>query len=82
MKDCEEIREWYQGYRAPKEDNRIKFARQELEKRGYEVTLDESNKCLIFEYNGNKIRLYPYTGWFTGKGIKDGRGLQKLLKQL
>lgn len=82
MKDCEEIREWYQEYRAPKEDNRIKFARQELEKRGYEVTLDESNKCLIFEYDGNTIRIYPYTGWFTGKGIKDGRGLQKLLKQL
>lgn len=60
----------------------IKFARQELEKRGYEVTLDKFNKCLIFEYNGNKIRLYPYTGWLTGKGIKVGRGLQELLKQL
>lgn len=82
MKDCEEIREWYDEYRKPKEDNRIKYAKSELEKRGYEVTHDASNKCLIFEYKGNKIRLFPYTGWFTGKGIKDGRGLQNLLKQL
>lgn len=82
MKDCEEIREWYGEYRAPKEDSRIKFAKSELEKRGYEVTHDVANKCLIFEHKGNKIRLFPYTGWFTGKGIKDGRGLQTLLKRL
>lgn len=82
MKDCEEIREWYEEYRAPKEDGRIKFARAELEKKGYEVRFDEANKCLIFDYKGNKIRLFPYTGWHTGKGIKDGRGLQNLLKQI
>lgn len=82
MKDCEEIREWYEEYRASKEDSRIKFAKSELEKRGYEVTHDVANKCLIFEHKGNKIRLFPYTGWFTGKDIKDGRGLQTLLKRL
>lgn len=82
MKDSEEIRVWYNEHRALKEDNRIKFAKSELEKRGYEVTHDVSNKCLMFEHKGFKIRLFPYTGWFTGKGIKDGRGLQKLLKQL
>lgn len=82
MKDCEEIREWYEEYRAPKEDSRIKFAKSELEKRGYKVTHDVANKCLIFEYKSNTIRFYPYTGWFTGKGIKDGRGLQTLLKRL
>lgn len=31
MKDSEEIRVWYNEYRAPKEDNRIKFAKSELE---------------------------------------------------
>lgn len=82
MKDCEEIREWYEDYRAPKEDGRIKFAKSQLETRGYKVTHDVANKCLIFEHKGNKIRLFPYTGWFTGKGIKDGRGLQTLLKRL
>lgn len=82
MKDCEEIREWYKEHRGPREDKRIAFAKSELEKRGYTVTFDEPNKCLMFEHKGNTIRLYPYTGWFTGKGIKDGRGLQTLLKRL
>lgn len=36
MKDSEEIREWYNEHRAPKEENRIKFAKSELEKRGFE----------------------------------------------
>ena len=35
-----------------------------------------------FEHNSNKITLYFYSGWFTGKGIKDGRGIENLLKQL
>jgi hypothetical protein len=35
-----------------------------------------------FEWKGNMIKFWPYSGWHTGKGIKDGRGLQNLLKQL
>jgi len=26
--------------------------------------------------------VWPYTGWFSGKGVKDGRGIKKLLKQI
>lgn len=82
MKDCEEIREWYQEHRKPIEDRRMLNDKAVLQKRGYEVEVDTANKCLVFEHNGNKIKLYPYTGWFTGKGIKDGRGMKNLLKQL
>ncbi len=35
-----------------------------------------------FDFNGSKIKFYPYSGWATGKTIKDGRGLENLLKQL
>lgn len=80
MKDSEEIREWYQEHRRRVETDRMRFAKTKLECLGYHVT--ESIKCLIFEHKGNTIRFYPYTGWFTGKGIKDGRGLEKLLRQL
>jgi hypothetical protein len=41
-----------------------------------------SDSELEFEWKGNMIKYWPYSGWHTGKGIKDGRGLQKLLKQL
>lgn len=35
-----------------------------------------------FEYKGEKITLYFYSGWHTGKSITDGRGLANLIKQL
>jgi hypothetical protein len=41
-----------------------------------------SDSELEFEWKGNMIKYWPYSGWHTGKGIKDGRGLQNLLKQL
>ena len=82
MKDCEEIKEWYDEYRKPKEQNRMQYAKSKLEQKGYSVTEDGSNKCLVIEVKGNKIRFYPYRGWFTGKGIKDGRGIDNLLKQI
>jgi hypothetical protein len=41
-----------------------------------------SDTELEFEWKGNTIKYWPYSGWHTGKGIKDGRGLQNLLKQL
>lgn len=31
---------------------------------------------------GHAVMHYPFTGWHTGKSIKDGRGIQNLLKQL
>ena len=37
---------------------------------------------LKFEYKGSVVLLYPYTGWFTGKTVNDGRGIKNLIKQL
>ena len=63
------------------EPERISFARQELKNLGLEI-IEETNTRIDFLYKGNKIMLYPYSGWHTGKGIKDGRGIKKLIKQL
>lgn len=60
---------------------RINFAIQELEKLGIKILLVCDTR-IDFEYKGNKIEFYPYSGWHTGKGIKDGRGWEKLKKQL
>lgn len=59
---------------------RIESCRKELEALGYEV--EDHGTMLVFEFQGNKIKLYPYSGWFTGKGINDGRGFGKLLRQI
>ena len=38
--------------------------------------------AIKFNFNGNLITLYPYSGSFSGKGIVNGRGIAKLLQQL
>lgn len=60
---------------------RLEKAIQEIQSKDYTVTL-EGKTCISFMFKGNKIRFFPYSGWHTGVGIKDGRGLQKLLKQI
>lgn len=63
------------------EPKRINFAVEQIEKLGYKVTFRNSTR-IEFEYNGSKVEFYPYSVWHTGKSIVDGRGIEKLLKQL
>lgn len=60
---------------------RMKSCREKLEELGFEVS-EVGNTQLSFMFNGSKISFWPYSGWHSGKTIKDGRGFQKLLKQL
>ena len=60
---------------------RIETCKQTLENLGFEITFEDKTS-LKFLHNGNTITLFPYSGWHTGKGIVDGRGFGKLLKQL
>jgi hypothetical protein len=59
---------------------RVKKAIEELEKLGFTVEADETT--IAFYFKGSCIRYFPYSGWASGKTIKDGRGLERLLKQL
>lgn len=61
---------------------RFKKAIEELKTRGFNITEDYCFKCVRFKFKGKIVSYYPYTGWATGKTIKDGRGLRNLLKQL
>lgn len=63
------------------EPKRIAIAKERLVGLGLEIV--EVNQTRIdFIFNSNKIQFFPYSGWHTGKGIVDGRGAQKLFKQL
>jgi len=42
----------------------------------------QTSNSISFDYKGQKVVYYPYSGWASGKSIKDGRGLENLLKQL
>lgn len=67
--------------KAEQQPKRLEFAYEELNKRGFEIHY-HSDTTLKFMYKGNEISVFPYSGWFSGKGIKDGRGIHNLLKQL
>ena len=42
----------------------------------------KDDTTIRFKYKDNIIEFYPYSGWHQGKGIKAGRGIQNLIKQL
>lgn len=60
---------------------RIKTAVDELNKLGFSITYIDNVK-IQFVFNGSTITYYPYSGWASGKTIRDGRGLKNLLNQL
>lgn len=66
---------------AELQPKRIDFAKKSIEDLGYEIVI-EKKTSLTFQYKGEFVTIFPYSGWHTGKSIKDGRGLQKLLNQL
>lgn len=85
MNDWVDWKEWHDSKDAQKkeiETERIIYAGKAISKSGYPCEYKNDSKCLIFQYKGETVRFYPYTGWHTGKTIKDGRGLKNLLKQI
>lgn len=60
---------------------RMQYAISRIKALGYEVT-QVDNATLQFIHNDSPILVYPYTGWFTGKSVSDGRGIHVLIGQL
>ncbi|RZM30574.1 MAG: hypothetical protein EOO88_00320 [Pedobacter sp.] len=60
---------------------RMKSVEDELLARGFEPIIISTNE-ISFLFNGNVIKVFPYSGWHQGKGIKADRGLRKLYAQL
>lgn len=64
------------------EPGRWQRAKNLLAGKGYMIEESLEQKCLRFPYKGNIVTFWPYTGWFSGKGIRDGRGIDNLIKQI
>ncbi len=69
-----------QERQARLEPARMKTAVDKLQCLGFEVETTE--KLIKFMFEGKSVTYYPYSGWASGKSIKDGRGLNRLLNQL
>jgi hypothetical protein len=63
------------------EPKRLEYAKAKITELGFEI-IEEGESTLRFVYKGSIITFFAYSGWATGKTIKDGRGLENLLKQL
>lgn len=60
---------------------RMQVAREKIEALGYDIFFSDQT-VLAFTHNNEVVKYFPYSGWASGKSIKDGRGLQNLLNQL
>lgn len=68
------------------EPSRVQYATDLLIETRYAVAWDAREKAIyIYKANDRKnhiAKLYPYKGWWTGKGIGSGRGIHKLIEKL
>lgn len=63
------------------EPKRIRYVKDQLQDLGFEITYEDNCK-LKFKFKGEDVAIFPYSGWHSGKSIKDGRGLRNLIQQL
>lgn len=63
------------------EPKRMNVATQKITDLGFKIE-KKTTTFLQFEYKGSLITYFVYSGWASGKTIKDGRGLDNLLNQL
>ena len=79
--DFEHLEYYRKEKRKSIEDSRISNAKIKISELGFEVFNCVDNS-IWFSFKGSIVKFWPYTGWASGKTIKDGRGLKNLLKQL
>lgn len=60
---------------------RMAYAVKTIREKGY-VPVQVNENEIYFNYKDKIIRYFPYSGWHTGKSIKDGRGFHNLIKQI
>lgn len=63
------------------QEKRVQSCEHALIDLGVEIH-HRSKTEIRFMHKGHEVKFFPYTGWHTGKSIKDGRGFNKLTKQL
>lgn len=62
---------------------RMKYALNKLSELGYNITQSPCGKKITFDRKtGKSVVLFVYSGWWSGKGIGSGRGIEKLIKTL
>lgn len=66
---------------AKLQPKRKAYAIQEIERLGFKITHSDETR-IEFLFKDRLVKFFPYSGWASGASIKDGRGIENLLKQL
>jgi len=48
---------------------------------GYDI-ISVTQSMIKFWYRGQKVQYFPKSEWFSGKSVKDSRGIEELFKQI
>lgn len=60
---------------------RVAKAKKNIEALGYAIK-EQTETTIKFYFQTQIVTYYPYSGWHTGKNIKDGRGWKNLYNQI
>lgn len=80
--DWRSFDEYKKERRNKVEPSRVEYAANALVRMGCTVAYNAGSKALFFEYGEISGKIFPFTGWYSAKGIGDGRGIKKLIKKL
>lgn len=64
------------------EPKRMAYAHEHLTTLTEVDIIETTDKRIVFKFKGEKVTLYPYSGYFNGKSVRAGRGIDYLLDQL
>lgn len=64
------------------EPKRIRTVKKTLEQMNFNIEHTKCEKGLICKRDKQQFIIYPYSGWWSGKGIGQGRGFVKLIEKL
>lgn len=64
------------------EPERVKYAIEQLAEIRYAAKYYPVDKVVKFTYRNTIGQLFPFTGWWSVKGIGSGRGIHKLIQKL
>lgn len=85
MGDMKEIFEAMDEEKKKRKDKlepmRMEYSIKRITGLGYEI-ISKDYSQIQFIFNGSPVTLFPYTGWFTGKTVTDGRGINNLIEQI
>ena len=68
------------------EPDRMRYALALCLEAGYVADWNDNERAMYIYNKDDRenhiVKLYPYTGWWSGKGIGSGRGIHKLIEKL